>query len=130
MDFSALMERARCKGWALVALDLGVDTTTPAGEMLANSLASFAQYERRIIGQRTKDAMAIKRAQGVHLGRPRDIPSEVVARIVADRGAGLTLARIAEGLNADLVPTARGGQRWYPETVRGVLRYACHDVAL
>lgn len=37
LDFAALMERRRKGGWALLALDLGVDTTTPAGEMMANS---------------------------------------------------------------------------------------------
>ena len=31
LDFAALMERSRRKGWALVALDLGVDTTGVAG---------------------------------------------------------------------------------------------------
>jgi DNA invertase Pin-like site-specific DNA recombinase len=50
LDFSSLMERSRKAGWALVALDLGVDTTTPAGEMLANVLAVFAHFERRLIG--------------------------------------------------------------------------------
>jgi DNA invertase Pin-like site-specific DNA recombinase len=124
MDFSALMERARRRGWALLALDLGVDTTTPAGEMLANVLASFAQYERRIIGQRTKDALAEKRRQGVRLGRPRGVDDAVVARIVAARGAGQTLTSIAEDLNADGVPTARGGRCWFDSTVRCVLGYA------
>ena len=47
LDFAGLMERARRQGWALVALDLGVDTSTPAGEMMANVLATFAQFERR-----------------------------------------------------------------------------------
>ena len=28
-------------------LDLGVDTTTPSGEMIANVMATFAQFERR-----------------------------------------------------------------------------------
>ena len=31
LDFAALMEDARKEGWALVILDLGVDTTTPSG---------------------------------------------------------------------------------------------------
>jgi len=69
LDFSALMEQSRRRGWALVALDLGVDTTTPSGEMMANVLAVFAQFERRLIGQRTREALAIKRQQGVRLGR-------------------------------------------------------------
>jgi DNA invertase Pin-like site-specific DNA recombinase len=62
LDFAAVMERSRRKRWALVALDLGVDTTTPQGEMMANILATFAQFERRLISQRTKDALAIKTA--------------------------------------------------------------------
>lgn len=60
MDFSTLMDRSRRKGWAIVALDVGVDTTTPSGEMIASVMATFAQFERRLIGQRTKDALAIK----------------------------------------------------------------------
>ena len=71
LDFAALMEDARKEGWALVILDLGVDTTTPSGEMIANVMATFAQFERRLIGQRTKDALAVKKRQGVRLGRPR-----------------------------------------------------------
>jgi hypothetical protein len=112
------------KGVALVALDVGVDTTSPAGEMLANVLASFAQYERRIIGQRTRDALAEKRRQGVRLGRPRDLSDGLVARLVAQRSAGDTLAQIAEMLNTEGVPTSRGGRRWYDSTVRNVLGYA------
>lgn len=64
-DFTKLMERSWRKRWAMVAIDLGVDTTTPAGEMIANSVANFSQFERRLIGQRTKDALAVKRQQGV-----------------------------------------------------------------
>jgi DNA invertase Pin-like site-specific DNA recombinase len=121
LDFAGLMERGRQKGWALVALDLGVDTTTPAGEMMANVLASFAQYERRLIGQRTKDALAIKRAQGVRLGRPSMVPKSVVVRVVAAHSAGATITEIAQRLTDEKVPTVQGGVRWWPSTVRAVL---------
>src|SRR5207249_2688973 len=46
LDFAGLMERRRRRGWSLVALDLGVDTTTPNGQLIANVMASFAQFER------------------------------------------------------------------------------------
>ena len=49
--------------------------------MMASVLATFAQFERRLIGQRTRDALAVKRAQGVQLGPPREISEEVVERI-------------------------------------------------
>src|SRR5438445_1690748 len=107
------MDQARRQGWALIALDLGVDTTTPAGEMMANVLATFAQFERRLIGQRTKDALAVKKAQGVRLGRPPVLPKPIVSRIIKMRERGATLDAIAETLNAEGVPTAHGGVRWY-----------------
>jgi DNA invertase Pin-like site-specific DNA recombinase len=121
IDFTALMAKAQKQGWALVALDCAVDTTTPAGEAMANVLATFAQFERRLIGQRTREALASKRAQGVKLGRPRAVPHRVVNRIRRERSAGRSLAAIADDLNRDRVPTAQGGRQWWPATVRIVL---------
>lgn len=121
LDFAQLMARAQQKRWTIVALDLGVDTSTPAGEMMANVLATFSQFERRLIGQRTREAMAVKKAAGQHLGRPRTLSDDVVARIVADRQAGMTLQAICDGLAADGIPTPRGGKRWEPSVVRRVI---------
>jgi DNA invertase Pin-like site-specific DNA recombinase len=124
LDFTAIMAKAQKQGWALVALDCAVDTTTPAGEAMANVLATFAQFERRLISQRTKEALAAKRASGTlrgPIGRPRAMPDEVVSEIQGARARGMTLPAIAEMLNRDEVPTAHGGKRWYPSTVRAVL---------
>ncbi|HEY7371562.1 MAG TPA: recombinase family protein, partial [Polyangia bacterium] len=70
VDFAALMATAQKQSWALVALDCAVDTSTPAGEAMAHVLATFGQFERRLIGQRTKEALAAKKASGIRLGRP------------------------------------------------------------
>lgn len=121
IDFTGLMATAQRQGWALVALDCAVDTTTPAGEAMANVLATFAQFERRLISQRTKDALAVKKAQGIRIGRPPVMPRAVVTRIKRDRAKGLSYRAIADGLNADKVPTAQGGLCWYPATVRSTL---------
>lgn len=124
LDFTSVMAEAQRQGWALVALDAPVDTTTPAGEAMANVLATFAQFERRLIGQRTKEALAVKKAQGVKLGRPRSLAESVKTRILAERSAGATLTAIADGLNGDDVATAQGGLKWWPSTVRNVLAQA------
>lgn len=121
LDFAALTERSRRKGWALVALDLGVDTSTPQGEMLANVLATFAQFERRLIGQRTKEALAVRRAQGVKIGRPSGISPQLRTRIKGMRTRGWTLQRIADTLTAEGVKTAQGARRWYPSTIAQVI---------
>lgn len=123
LDFSTLMEHSRRKGWALVALDLGVDTTTPAGEMVANVMATFAQFERRLIGQRTKEALAVKKAEGVRLGRPRSVGAATAERITAMRAEGLSVRAIADTLTAEGVPTARGKGAWSASSVQYVLSY-------
>ena len=121
VDFAGLLAEAQAKGFNVVALDLGVDLSTPAGEFLASVMASAAQWERRIIGQRTKDALAIRREQGVKLGRP-PLPRDALGRrIAAMRQRGMTLQGIADTLNKERVPTLRGGSEWRPSSVRVVL---------
>jgi DNA invertase Pin-like site-specific DNA recombinase len=119
-DASGLMKRAERAGWGLVALDVAVDTTTPQGTAMAQVLVVFAELERRLIGQRTRDALAAKKAQGHKLGRPRSLPEPVRRRIVDAHAAGAGWSAIARQLNDDGVPTAQGGARWYPATVRSV----------
>jgi DNA invertase Pin-like site-specific DNA recombinase len=121
LDFTALMAKAQKQSWALVALDCAVDTSTPAGEAMANMLATFAQFERRLIAQRTREALAVKKVAGVRLGRPPTLPVSVVRRIQRQRASGDSLRAIADSLNRDNVGTAQGGARWYAATVRQVL---------
>lgn len=118
IDFAGLMERARKRGWDLAALDLGVDTSTPQGEMVASVMATFAQFERRLIGLRTKEALAVKRSQGVRLGRPPVVSAEVVARIRTLRDTPMSYRQVAEELDQAGVPTAHGAPRWHANTVR------------
>jgi DNA invertase Pin-like site-specific DNA recombinase len=120
LDFASIMERAARGGWKLIVLDVDVDTSTPSGELMAGMMALMAQHERRIIGQRTKDALAVKRAAGVVLGRPVTLSAEIRSEVVAMREAGLSFAKIAADLNAREIPTAHGGAQWWPSTVRKV----------
>jgi len=121
LDFTAVMAKAQKEGWALVALDCAVDTTTPAGEAMAHVLATFAQFERRLIGQRTREALAVKRKEGVRLGRPQSISPKLARRIRSMRSRGMTLQAISDKLNAEQVPTPRGGSIWRPTSLRSVL---------
>ena len=121
-DFARFMEeRARLNGWELVVLDLGVDTSTPTGEMFANMMVTLAQWERRIIGERTKDGLAAKRAAGVRLGRPPVLASLTVRRIRNLRSRGHSFAEIARRLNADGTPTAHPPSRWHAATVKKIV---------
>lgn len=121
LDFAGLMDRSRRRGWSLVALDLNVDTSTPQGALMANVVASFAQYERQLIGMRTREAMAAKKAQGGCFGRPRCIDNATRSRLAKMRRDGLTFRAIAARLNDENLPTAHGGKRWHHSTVRAAL---------
>lgn len=116
-----VIDRVERSGGVVVAVDGTIDTSTPAGKFQTSIMGGVAELERALISDRTKAALAVKRSQGVRLGRPSTLPTEVVSGIVADRAAGLSFQRIADRLNAAAVPTAQGGARWYPATVRKVI---------
>ncbi len=120
IDAATVLADSQREGWRFVALDIGLDPTTPSGELFATIMTAVAQWERRAIGQRTKDALAEKKAAGVILGRPVTLPQAVRDRIVSARQAGEGWSAIARTLNADGIPTAHGGAKWHPSTVRAV----------
>ena len=68
-DVVALLDHSAKHGWRVLTLDLAIDTTTPFGEAMVAVSAAFAQLERRLIGERTRAALAVTKAQGTRLGR-------------------------------------------------------------
>lgn len=127
LDFARIHETATKQGWRIVVLAVGIDTSTPNGRLLANFLMAVAEWEREIIAERTREALAEARAQGVRLGRPVLVDESTVDFIRAYREAGHKLRAIADALNASGVPTAHGGTAWRPSTLRGVLRRSGGD---
>jgi DNA invertase Pin-like site-specific DNA recombinase len=117
-----------------IVAELGAD----ADPFMLHLYAALAEKERALISQRTRAALAAKKAQGVRLGNPRAAEAAAKAhaanRAAADRFAanvlpivreieasGLTtLRQIAAALNARGINTARGGQ-WHSSTVHNVL---------
>jgi len=120
-DLVGLISEADKRGYSVVALDTGLDTSTPAGRMVFQMLGVAAEYERAMTSDRTKKALARAKAKGTQLGRRASLPIDVVKRISAERASGRTLAAIANGLNSEEVATGQGGLMWYPATVSKVL---------
>ncbi|WP_454115252.1 recombinase family protein [Microbacterium lacticum] len=115
VDFAGVLDLARARKWALVAIDLGVDTSTPTGELVANVMMSVAQWERRVIGERTSAAMQAAKRAGRHMGRVSTLPEVTRARLLALR-ATHTLVATADALNAEGLTTATGAL-WTENTV-------------
>jgi DNA invertase Pin-like site-specific DNA recombinase len=121
IDFATILHEAQTEGWILAVLDCPIDVTTPQGEAMASMVAVFAQLERRLIGQRTREGLAVVKAKGIRIGRPPAVPTPLRVRIREHRAEGLTLRAIADQLNAEDVPTAHAGKRWHASTVGYVL---------
>ena len=121
-DSVDLMETAADEGWPLYIADIDADLTTSNGRLVARMLAAISEDERDRIRQRTKAALAEKRAAGVRLGRTPRLPAEVVHRIIDARAEGMSFTAVAKLLNDDQVPTSQGGRCWYPATIRAVER--------
>ena len=124
LGWAQIVSQSKDQKWSLICLDINLDTASPMGECMGSILAAVAQFELESIRKRTKDALAVKKAQGVRLGRPATMPEETRARINALRNSGVTLQGVADTLNTEGIPTARGGSKWYASTVQKAIAYA------
>jgi site-specific DNA recombinase len=121
-------------GADMVSLSEKIDTTGAAGRMIFNMLAVLAQFERDQIAERTQSALRHKKATGkVYSPTPYGFEAingelikvaaeaDVVAEIVEARKSGQTLQQIADGLNAQGIPT-KMGKAWQPATIHLLLK--------
>lgn len=134
VELLMIHERATQEGWHLICLDMEqVDTTTPVGRMIRTVLAAFGEFERDLISQRTREALAAAKASGVKVGRPRALESgrpderrraeRALPRLRELRADGLSYRAIADTLNGEGVEGLHGG-RWWDRTARlALIRY-------
>ena len=83
-----LLDDWQSRGIAFVTLGEGIDTSTPAGRLVAGVLGSIAEFERARIQERIMAGFARARAQGTRLGRRR---ADAVRRL--DECKGLSHAQ-------------------------------------
>lgn len=136
-DALAISERlARC-GADLVSLSERIDTTTAAGKMVFRMLAVLAEFERDLISERTKTAMAHLRRQGRRISRhipygfvlarnrttllPAPREQKTLARMRKLRQAGFSLRQIATALTNSKIPT-KHGRSWTAKVIHSLLQ--------
>lgn len=144
LAFIATLQEA---GTKFVAADM-----PEANELTVHIMAAMAQYERKVISQRTKDALTAAKARGQKLGgwrerkdgRPRKhvdhrlgtaakrekaqaFNARVAGAIAELQTQGITsLSDLARGLNEQGVRTSRGGN-WQATQVARVLACSAED---
>jgi DNA invertase Pin-like site-specific DNA recombinase len=120
VDLGVLMSWFRDADATLIVLDLELDTSTPEGQHVAATLIALSARDHERISRGTLRGLAKGRASGRPAVSHRP---ELVNRIAAMRAANMTLSAIAEQLNAEGVPTLRGGKKWRPSSIQAALGY-------
>lgn len=125
------------RGNSLFLMDLGMDTTTAMGRAFLTNAATYAELERNLISERTKEALNQIKIEGGTLGatkfgwkrsnsldkhgRKKLVPDtqelQILYECKALRDSGYTYQQIADKFNAEGKPSKRGG-KWYASAVR------------
>lgn len=90
-----LVDELCARGVSLRILNLGIDTASPAGQMVLSVMAALSQMERDVLAERTRQGIAAARARGRTLGRPRAFTDEQAQVAVGWRDAGRSWSEIA-----------------------------------
>ena len=135
-DLAELLERFSRRGVSLVSVAESLDTGSAAGRLVMNIMASVSQWEREAIGERTRDAMRHKRANGQRVGNipfgfrvasdgvqlePDAAEQDILGRMRRMKAEGHTTRQIAEELNR-LGYVTRRGTAWRFQYVAEALK--------
>lgn len=135
-DLCGLLELLERRKVALVSVAESLDTSSAAGRLVMTIMGAVSQWEREAIGERTRDALRHKRAQGQRAGNipfgyrlaqdgralePEHAEQQAMVEIHKLRRAGNPLRVIATELNRNGHLTRRGTP-WRLESVVRVLR--------
>ena len=101
---SMLAERGLEQVGATVMCCEGGNEQDPASEFMRSIIDIVAQFERAMIGARTKAALAVVKAKGIHVGRPKGRVDTKPRKTRSDKGRkrgesaplGLELAKLAD----------------------------------
>ena len=97
-DVLHIMERIAAAGAGFRSLTEAIDTTTPAGRMMMQMVAAFAEFERAMIRERTSAGLAAARAEGRVGGRRKKLDAakrrEIVESVLSGRKSGAEMARL------------------------------------
>lgn len=129
-DLLHIADEIKAKRASLVSITEQIDTASAMGEFFFTVIGAIATLERKVTGERTRMALAHKKAVGeVYSPVPfgfdevngrlvvAPLESSLVAEIVRRRNMGESFGRIARELNIHGIGGKRGG-RWHASTVK------------
>ena len=126
-------EKLNKRGKALISICEKLDTTSAVGGFFFTLMASLAEMERKLIGERTKAALQSKRVNGERVveipfgfiladdGKHLDaepVEQEIIQRIYNLKHLGYSFRQIAADLNRDGYRTKKGGEWTHRQVAR------------
>jgi peptidoglycan hydrolase-like protein with peptidoglycan-binding domain/DNA invertase Pin-like site-specific DNA recombinase len=123
-ELGGILRTLRERDVRLVALDTRLDTRSSDGRLAVDALIAVGKIERERHAELTRKGLEAARPSGSMSGRPtvHDVPA-LKRHIQSMRASGMTLKAIADRLNAEGVPTLRGGRQWRPSSVQVAAGY-------
>jgi DNA invertase Pin-like site-specific DNA recombinase len=123
-NLGTLVEWLDRRNARLVVVDIDLDTGTPEGRLVAKALAAVGGSERKTLMQRTRKGLEAARLAQRSSGQRSESDAPLLKQRIAEmRAGGMTLQAIADTLNAEGVPTLRGGALWRPSSVQAAAGY-------
>jgi DNA invertase Pin-like site-specific DNA recombinase len=96
------------QGGHFQSLTDGIDTTTSSGKLVFHIMGALAEFERDLIGERTKAGMKAAKKRGKHIGRPKALSYDKIQHIMELIAHGKTQREVAQlfGVSANTVGRA------------------------
>jgi DNA invertase Pin-like site-specific DNA recombinase len=142
VDCATTIETMQARSVHLVALDLGLDSSTPEGEAVLRGFVAGARLQHRYAAERTRESLREKASRGVPIGRAaasspygwRRVGRGERSYLVRDdderrrievlrgwRSEGLSLAGIARRALERQHRWLSGDRSWYPSSIAAAL---------
>lgn len=108
VDLVTILDDLHERGVHFRSLSEAIDTSTPAGRLVFQVAGAFAEYERSLIRERTREGLAAARARGAHVGRPRALTPEQIrsAHELSDAGWGPSAIARSLGVSRSTIQRA------------------------
>lgn len=98
VDLVTILDELHARGVHFRSLSEAIDTSTPTGRLVFHVAGAFAEYERALIRERTREGLAAARARGARVGRPRALTPEQIRSARELSAVGWGTAAIARSL--------------------------------
>lgn len=123
-DLIYLSNRLEAEGVELRSLRESIDTTSPVGVFFFHLMAALAQFERSLIGKRTREGLAATVARGTKLGRKPKLTDAKLKQAAKMLRSGLNSAEVARKMDMSgpqlraRIEAAYGKKLWTPKPRR------------